>query len=155
MGAGASVPEDGSITQWLEGLSELYRKYAKHFIRDGYEKVVQLQKQRDRGKVAALLDRATRPRVKEGHKNEILVAYDELVASARGTGRTTNGTVSNEGAIAGEEKAEARCRWRQCGGTASERDYPSSSSSAHPSTSPPPIPWTWTFAVSGSSRVRV
>ena len=53
-------------------------------------------------RIAVLLDRATKPRVKEGHKNEILLAYDELVARSAGSRGA-----DNEGVIAGEEDVGA------------------------------------------------
>ena len=69
MGGGASSAQkqEGSITRWLESLNEAYRKYAKHFIEEGYETVALLAKQRDRAEVRAFLDSSKKPKVKGGH----------------------------------------------------------------------------------------
>ena len=56
MGGGASAQNaDGSITRWLEQQNETFRKYAKRFIKAGYNDVSLLQNGSDRPDIVALL----------------------------------------------------------------------------------------------------
>ena len=118
MGGGGSVQKQpGSITAWLEEQSEVYRKYAKLFIKGGYETVAFLRDNGDRAEIAALL---AHKGVKRPHARGILKAYDELLAPSTDTGTATS--YSNNTDQAAESTAIAT-------EAAPDKDWPNPASS--------------------------